>query len=948
MRNLKRVLSLALACVMVIGMMVMTTGAADLGDYDEITNTEAVDVMVALGVLEGDDLGNFNPTGILTREQAAKIICYMLMGKNNAEKLTGTSNFTDVAADRWSAPFISYCDTLGIISGYDGKFDPTGELTGVAFAKMLLVALGYDATIEGYVNNGNWATNIGSDAIDAGIDAGINMAAPLTREQAAQMAFETLTANLVKYESKGTNITMSDGTKVVVGATAAEPFANDAVITDKTGIANAQFCEKYFATLIPGIGADDLGRPAVTWTYAGKPVGTYADTASYTIVVSKDNTTLADILDSKKLKVNEHDTTNHYVEVTAAANGTVTTYDDSTNATTTAAGLSTAVGNLAKGTTVELFTNIEGKVTGVAVYTYDLVKITNMAKAADDADYKYLVSIADLDGSNAASYKDTKIVGFDADEFAKNDVVVVVKKTTTDLLSIAHADYVTGTMSAKGNGYIKVDGAEKKTAYSFTHADFDNEYDFYLDPNGYVMDAVAVSTVRAAVDYLYLSDVEIYTAKDDTIANSKDPYGIAKVIFTDGTEAVIDLQVKKAAADIAAANVVTFDTDEWDGAGAQIDKGDWYFTLPNGKYVEITGASGTEVANTQTGANSFADGFYGYEVKDGQYVLTNLATLSDDADLKIALTATNTADETVTVDTGDALVTGDLSGTATSKTVLTVSNDKGSSVMTGIANFPKATTFTVGTGAGKVTAILVETSDSTSTITNIYVVGGKVDTVATNWAYLTKAGDQISATETYYNFYEGGEAASYISSVTATGLHDITLTNGKVTGSSTTNVDYGTVIAVDESYFTVSTTTTPALFYFGKDCAIYNISGDFTGEETTLAKGDVVAIGHGTGANADKAEVIYVIDAPAVKGVKVGASSADTAVEFVQVGNTITVSGVYNTKLFATFNGTDYVEIGAYASKDAQGNIAFTSNSTTGISFNGIAMTFNVASMTAS
>ena len=44
MRNLKRVLSLALACVMVIGMMVMTTGAADLKDYDEITNVEAVDI----------------------------------------------------------------------------------------------------------------------------------------------------------------------------------------------------------------------------------------------------------------------------------------------------------------------------------------------------------------------------------------------------------------------------------------------------------------------------------------------------------------------------------------------------------------------------------------------------------------------------------------------------------------------------------------------------------------------------------------------------------------------------------------------------------------------------------------------------------------------------------------------------------------------------------------
>ena len=73
MRNLKRVLSLALAVVMVIGMMVMTTGAADLNDYDEISYVEAVDVMSALGILEGDENSNFNPTDILTREQAAQM-----------------------------------------------------------------------------------------------------------------------------------------------------------------------------------------------------------------------------------------------------------------------------------------------------------------------------------------------------------------------------------------------------------------------------------------------------------------------------------------------------------------------------------------------------------------------------------------------------------------------------------------------------------------------------------------------------------------------------------------------------------------------------------------------------------------------------------------------------------------------------------------------------------
>ena len=151
MRNLKRTLSLALSAVMLMGMMVVGAGAAssDFTDASDIKNVEAVDVMVALGILEGGDKGDFQPNSILTREQAAKIICYMLLGEDSAEKLsTNSAVFNDVAADRWSAPYIGYCVNLGILAGDgNGNFFPEGKLTGAAFAKMLLVALGYDPAI---------------------------------------------------------------------------------------------------------------------------------------------------------------------------------------------------------------------------------------------------------------------------------------------------------------------------------------------------------------------------------------------------------------------------------------------------------------------------------------------------------------------------------------------------------------------------------------------------------------------------------------------------------------------------------------------------------------------------------------------------------------------------------------------------------------------------------
>jgi len=192
MRNLKRTLSLVMAMALIVGMMVVSASAvsSDFNDSAEITNTEAVDVMTAIGVFEGTDKGAFNPTGILTREQAAKIVAVMLLGEEDANKLsTNSTTFKDVAANRWSAGYIGYCVQQGILAGTgNGNFDPEGELTGLAFAKMMLVALGYDAKVANYVGN-DWAINVAADAVNAGIaPKGIVLADAMTREQAAHGA----------------------------------------------------------------------------------------------------------------------------------------------------------------------------------------------------------------------------------------------------------------------------------------------------------------------------------------------------------------------------------------------------------------------------------------------------------------------------------------------------------------------------------------------------------------------------------------------------------------------------------------------------------------------------------------------------------------------------------------------------------------------------------------
>ena len=251
MKNLKKVLSLVLALAMALSLMTaaFAADASDYKDYSKVTYKEAVDVMTAAGIFNGGDGNNFNPDATLTREQAAKIITYMLVGQAKADKLTATvAPYADVAANRWSAGAIAYCTNEGILAGDgNGRFNPTAPVLGTQFAKMLLVALGYDPKIEQLVGN-SWAINTSKLALgDADLDKGmeeISLSAALTREQAAQMAFNAMKATLVEYEDKGGDIIIGDIT-INNGATKATPVTSK-VKADATSISDEKTADGYY------------------------------------------------------------------------------------------------------------------------------------------------------------------------------------------------------------------------------------------------------------------------------------------------------------------------------------------------------------------------------------------------------------------------------------------------------------------------------------------------------------------------------------------------------------------------------------------------------------------------------------------------------------------------------------------------------------------------------
>ena len=206
MRTLKKTLSLLLAVALVLSLTVVGASAAYTGNkVDTLKDaadvgadySEAVGVMVGLGIIEGYDDGTLRPETTYTREQAAKIIAYMQLGPKDADSLRCTkAPFTDVAADRWSAGYIAYCVEQGIIDGMgDGTFQPEAQLTGYQWAKMLLCAVGYGRNDE-YVGS-SWSLNTAKDALDKGIFDGDLEGAdhtPLQRQQAILYAFNALTS----------------------------------------------------------------------------------------------------------------------------------------------------------------------------------------------------------------------------------------------------------------------------------------------------------------------------------------------------------------------------------------------------------------------------------------------------------------------------------------------------------------------------------------------------------------------------------------------------------------------------------------------------------------------------------------------------------------------------------------------------------------------------------
>ena len=533
---MKKLLALVLALVMTMSLVTISNAA--YSDAADIDYTEAVEVMSAAGILAGSD-GKFDPDGILTREQAAKIIAYMRLGKTAADGLSAASApFVDVPANRWSAGAISYCVSEGIIAGVgDGKFDPTGTLTGYQFAKMLLVALGYDPAIEGFTG-ADWAINVAKVMLSIELNDGITstvLSNGITRQEAAQMALNTLTANRVEYNG-GVNVNTPDGTSIKVGAT--RSYVRNASLDA------VAFMDTYQTKLtLATTSSDKYGHPANLWSWDGKEVGKYTNkSAKYTWtadLTDSDDTTVADALDGYTFKAGATDSVN-----TVYTNGIPTQVDLS------ASQIKALTDN---GTKVEVYVS-KNVVNRVVVTETVLAKITD--KDVDDKS----VTVSYNDGHNDIPVTindkttDSKLKDAYAALYAmsvKDEVLLVATDNGTSItaiLDVAEPTTVTGQYTALKSSKYTVGGtAYGLSANGTAPATLGNDYTLTLDKYGYI---IGTGNVESSKTYAFILD-----GSTDGTAKAGYTYN-AKLLFTDGTMAwaeVASFNNSKEGADIKAA-----------------------------------------------------------------------------------------------------------------------------------------------------------------------------------------------------------------------------------------------------------------------------------------------------------------------------------------------------------------------------------------------------------
>ena len=595
MRNLKRTLSLLLAVVMVIGLMVVGAGAVsynDFSDRGEIVNKDAVSMLTTLGIIEGKPDGSYAPTEGVDRAQMAKMISTI---KNNGSDNGAlyenvNSGLTDIV-NHWAKGHINYCYTTGIIAGRgNGIFDPNAGVTGTEAAKMLLVAIGYDPQIEGLVGT-DWEINTNALATRLGIYRNFtkDVTQALNRDDAALLIYNALDVEMIQqyqngyalaYEDHRTILSSVYGVIRVEGVVAGNEWAqlqqtdSDAALREgRTTLEDVVWYDSTTANtrVEEGVEVTDpvTFNVSTPVEYMGKAVTLYVEKTTIlanskvigvatndelnNVVTTADGPADSDdLLDGTGVDVNKN--TEYYVNYgycdDAAEAASIITDCNFCDSNDDEFGVN--------GVTVEVIDNNDDGVAEYVLYTQETLSKVQRYNDKDEvlSFYKPVLDNSGLirNGETERVNEDFADVVFN-DEVATDDLILYVEYGGRTYVSLP--EIVTGTMARvdrdradelyitleSGEEYYEShirDVASKMDADVENFADeaartlpgFDDEYDFILDSNGYL---VAVRPAEEVVTNFALVLDSAWTQ------NALRRGGQVEILMADGTTGTYDI-----------------------------------------------------------------------------------------------------------------------------------------------------------------------------------------------------------------------------------------------------------------------------------------------------------------------------------------------------------------------------------------------------------------------
>ena len=181
--------------------------------YAVTEDSAAIRTVRALGIMVGDEYGNMNLAGNVTRAQFAKLLVAASRYRDSVSPDgTGYALYRDLKNDHWASEYIRIAAQEGWMTGYtDSTFRPENPITLEEVCASTLRLLGYDTATLG----GSFPYAHLSKASALGLRDGVNAerGQNMTRGDCAQLIYNLFSAQTASGQVYGTTLglTIRDG-----------------------------------------------------------------------------------------------------------------------------------------------------------------------------------------------------------------------------------------------------------------------------------------------------------------------------------------------------------------------------------------------------------------------------------------------------------------------------------------------------------------------------------------------------------------------------------------------------------------------------------------------------------------------------------------------------------------------------------------------------------------